>query len=163
MVIDHILDAELILVGLDASGVEDAIRKLGRLLLEKGCVKDAFIDGVLNREKEFPTGLPTKPVGVALPHTDPEHVNQTRIAIGTLAAPLEFRAMGTREGTVAVRIIFLMALKEEDERVAMLQQLAELLSNPEVVEKLGAARNADEIVGLLHARFAGEEEKLTQT
>lgn len=41
------------------------------LLKEKGYVRDSFLDAILAREKAYPTGLPTLPVAIALPHTDP--------------------------------------------------------------------------------------------
>ena len=51
---------DLVVFGVDAKDAEDAIRQVGRHLLDKGFVKDTYIDAVAQREKEYPTGLQLK-------------------------------------------------------------------------------------------------------
>ena len=63
---------------------DEAMMKLASLLKNGGFVKESFEKAVLDREKIFPTGLPTKPIGVAIPHTDAEHVNKGAMAVGIL-------------------------------------------------------------------------------
>ena len=43
---------DLVVFGVDAKDAEDAIRQVGRHLLDKGFVKDTYIDAVAQREKE---------------------------------------------------------------------------------------------------------------
>ena len=45
------------------------LRKLSQKLIQKGYVKDSFEAALLEREKEFPTGLQLENTAVAIPHT----------------------------------------------------------------------------------------------
>lgn len=64
---------------------QDIIRTLANPLINDGMVVSDFADHVIEREKSFPTGLAVEPVGVAIPHTDHQHVRQNAISIGILA------------------------------------------------------------------------------
>ncbi|WP_143786811.1 PTS sugar transporter subunit IIA, partial [Oenococcus oeni] len=46
------------------------LKTLTRFLEEKNCVKSSYQQAIINRESQFPTGLNTTTVGVAIPHTD---------------------------------------------------------------------------------------------
>src|SRR5579862_6898362 len=48
----------------------DALRQAAALLARVAAVTDDYADAVIAREADYPTGLPTEPVGVALPHAD---------------------------------------------------------------------------------------------
>ncbi len=75
--ISNFIHEDIILLGVDATDREDAIRQLGKVMFDKGYVKDTYVDAVITREKSFPTGLPTEEVKVAIPHTDTTHVNSS--------------------------------------------------------------------------------------
>jgi PTS system galactitol-specific IIA component len=83
-----------ILVNDPSQSREEIIRKLGALLRANRFVKDTFIDAVLEREIVFPTGLQTTTVGVAIPHTDAEHVIKSTVGIATLESEVVFMGMG---------------------------------------------------------------------
>jgi len=70
------LDESLILTDLEVTDKEELLKMMGTNLMEKGLVKESFIKAIIEREKNYATGLPTKSVSVAIPHTDPEHVNK---------------------------------------------------------------------------------------
>ena len=69
---------ELILRNVEAKNAEDAIRQVGQRFFDAGFVKDTYIDAVLAREVTYPTGLQLAEIGVAMPHTDPQHVYRPR-------------------------------------------------------------------------------------
>ncbi len=54
-------------VGLNQASVskEDAIREAGALLVKQGCVKDAYVDAMVEREKLVTTYMS---MGIAIPH-----------------------------------------------------------------------------------------------
>ena len=51
----------------------------------------------MKRESVYPTGLPVGEINVAIPHTDPEHVNNAAICLGILEKPVTFNVMGMEE------------------------------------------------------------------
>ena len=84
------MDLDLIKINLDVNDNEEVINELGTMLLKKGYVKDTYINAVIERERILPTGLDLGELGVAIPHTDSQHVNQANIAVGLLKNPIEF-------------------------------------------------------------------------
>src|SRR6056297_1693059 len=76
-----ILAINRIQVGASAVDKFDAIRKAGGLLVTSGCVKPAYIDGMLAREATMSTYLGN---GVAIPHGEYENrgdINSTGISV----------------------------------------------------------------------------------
>ncbi|HSF83887.1 MAG TPA: PTS sugar transporter subunit IIA [Anaerolineales bacterium] len=126
-----------IMVGLKSRNAQSAIRQLGRTLVESDHVHPEFIEDVCKRERIFPTGLPTEPFATAIPHADPTHVLRSALSIGILASPVSFSQMGT-DGSVQVqvRIIFLLAIKQREKQVGMLQELVGLIQNPFLLTQL---------------------------
>lgn len=86
-------------------------------------MKDSFAENVLKREEVFPTGLLINDVGIAIPHTDAEHVNDSQIAFMSLKKPVTFYEMGTADKEISVSLIFMLALKEPHAQLEMLQKL----------------------------------------
>ena len=78
MSIAKFLSPDAIMLNLTVESSEEVIRALGGTLLERGLVKDDFIEATLKREAEMPTGLPLGgDVNAAIPHVDIEYVNQS--------------------------------------------------------------------------------------
>ena len=85
---------ELIEIDLDVKTSHEVIERLSKLLYKGGYVKDSFLDAVIEREKQYATGIPLDPVGIAIPHTDGIHVKKRAVAVGILANPIKFGTMG---------------------------------------------------------------------
>ncbi len=138
----------LVATGLPARDAGGAIRALCRLLADAGHVGPDYADAVVARETRFPTGLPTDPP-VALPHADPDAVRRTAIAVGILPAPVTFKEMGNPEHDLAVRVVFLLAVRGKDEAVQLLKRLVLAFRNHDALTRLGRAPSADEARAVL--------------
>lgn len=143
------VEKELAIIELEANSKEEALRLLGSRLIEQEYVKEDFIESLLEREKNYPTGLPTEPFGVAIPHTDGDRVHKSTVAFASLKNPVKFLMMGTDDKLVDVKLIFMLALKSPDDQLEMLQKLMELIQDPEMVSKLVQVKSADELNGLV--------------
>ena len=148
-----IFSEELVVIGLKATNRDRAIETLAKLMLDNDCVEESFLNAVLEREKVFPTGLATTPFGVALPHTDCEHVKRTRIAVGVLSNPVEFHAMDDPDATIEVKLIFLMAIRESEALINILQKLAEVFQTPEVLDRISAASSPSQVTQILESQM----------
>lgn len=148
MPMSNCFSKDLILINLKAASAEEAIRALSCRLEEHGYVKPSFCEAVIDREKIFATGLPVDPMGVAIPHTDAEHVNQMAIALGVLSSPVKFGLMGG-EGEVEVDLIFLMALDNCTSQISMLQSLAEFVHKDGLVERIRTLQDEQTILEIL--------------
>ena len=118
-----LLDQNLVMINLEAETQQEALEKLAGRLYETGYVKETYAQAILEREKVFPTGLPTEGYGVAIPHTDVEHVHKPAVALGILQKPVKFNLMGdlNPESQVDVQIMFMLAIKEPHMQLELLQ------------------------------------------
>jgi PTS system galactitol-specific IIA component len=137
------LDKELVAIELEAETKEEVLSLLGNRLLEKGYVKEGFVESILAREKAFPTGLPTEPFGVAIPHTDGDMVNEAKIAFASLKKPVKFFVMGQNNELVDIKVVFLLALTTPEGQLEMLQKLVGLFQQPDMVARLAEVKDAD--------------------
>lgn len=136
---------ELIMRNVEAKDAEDAIRQVGQRFLDAGFVKDTYIDAVLAREATYPTGLQLAEIGVAMPHTDPQHVYRPGVCIAQLAHPVTFAHMGDPDTLVEAEMLFMMAIQDPDEQVELLQKVLSVFQQPEVVAEFRAAKTDDEL------------------
>lgn len=59
---------DLVATNLSADDSSDAINKLSKLLTAKEYVSEEYAGKVIEREREYPTGLQTKGPAIAIPH-----------------------------------------------------------------------------------------------
>lgn len=136
---------ELILVDVEANNYEEAIRKVGKKLFDNGYVKDTYIDAVVAREAEFPTGLHLENIDIAMPHTAGIHVNTPAVCVAKLAKPVVFSHMGDPKTKVNATLLFMMAIKNPDEQIETLQAVMGVFTNQEAIEELKAAKTEAEL------------------
>lgn len=137
---------ELVILELEAESDGEAIEKLAALMLEKGVVKESFLPAILQREQEYCTGLQFEEMGIAVPHTMPEHVNEAAVAIGVMKRPVAFRAMGMPEEQVPVELVFMLAIRKAHDQLEFLQALMTAFQRPGVLPGLKAAANPEELI-----------------
>lgn len=145
-----LLSPDLVQLGIEADTKEEVIEKLANLLINKGYVKNSYLEAILEREKVFPTGLPTEGVGVAIPHADIKHVNVPAIAIAILKKPVEFNVMGNPDEKVEVKIVFMMAIKEPHMQINLLKNLVSVFQDKKLLIRLTNATNKNNIISLLN-------------
>lgn len=131
---------------------EEALKYLAQKLLDEGAVKESFISSIYEREKLAPTGLEFAGYAVAIPHTDSEHVKNTRVALMTLKNTVPFNEMAG-SGKVNVNLIVMLAIKEAHSQVDMLRRLIELLQDGEKVQKILSFKSEqkEEVLQILSA------------
>ncbi len=132
---------------------DEAILKLVSLLEEKGYVKPSFGQACIEREKVYPTGLPTQPFGIAIPHTDCEHVERGAIAVGVLPETVRFVEMGCLDDSfVDAHVIVVLAIADAEAVAGVLRELALAFQDANFVTGLTEAREADAVLNLFAAR-----------
>lgn len=124
---------------------EEVLSAIADALCEQGLVKDTYKEAILNREKEFPTGLNTGGINLAIPHADVVHVNKPAIAIAILDKPVEFQAMDEPEQTILVQVVVMLALKEAHGHIEMLQKVVGLIQDQALVKQLIELEDKTEI------------------
>ncbi|WP_316669168.1 PTS sugar transporter subunit IIA [uncultured Propionibacterium sp.] len=145
-----LIPPELVHVGLSAADREELFTTMAARLEGLGHVRGTFLQGLLVRESRFPTGLPING-GVAIPHTDPEHVLSSCISIATLARPVMFGQMGGEDETIPVRLVLMLALRGSDDHLAVLKKMMTSLQDGAFVGALLASASAEDIAARARA------------
>ena len=120
-----LISPDIITLGLKAKNQEEVLIYLGEKLKRKGYVKESFLNALIAREKEYPTGLGR----LAIPHTDREHTLKDAIAIATLTRPVEFKMMDDEEKSTLVSAIFMLALSSNSQQIDTLKTLMSLVQD----------------------------------
>ena len=128
----------------DFKSQKELFEFLGGKLYEKNLVKENYTIGIIEREAVFPTGLLVNGIGLAIPHTDLERVNESQVGFVSLKETIQFKEMGNDENIVNVKIVFMLALKQAHEQLEMLQKLVDLFQNEEMINKLIECTNIND-------------------
>ncbi len=155
---NSLFDERLVLVGLNGNDSEHVLVALTQLLVQAEYVEPGYVDVVLARENDFPTGLPTEPVPVAIPHGDPDHVIKSGVAVGILSKPIPFKEMGSPTNTLKVKMVFVLAIKETEHQTRILQQFMRIFQKRVVLEQLCRANKPETVVKLLKAEVSESPE-----
>ena len=120
---------------------EEAIRRAGELLVERGCVEPAYIEAMLEREKLVSTYMG---MGIAIPHgTAQAKGTVKKTAITMLQYP-----EGVDFGDEKAQLVFGIA-GIGDEHLDLLGKIAACLDDPEVLEKMKTTDDVDWIMETL--------------
>lgn len=149
---DSLFKEELILLNICANSNVEAIEQISQRLYVNGYVDSQFNYEIQKRERIFPTGLPTAPFGTSIPHTDSEYVINNAIAIGVLKDPVEFQVMGSNKDFVPVKIIFIIAQKEEKMQIDYLKWLIGIIQDENLLKNLVTMNHPKEILRLLNIK-----------
>lgn len=123
----------------------ELFEKLSTELEAKGIVQQPFLTALIERESEFPTGLPLK-IGVAIPHTDGTYVNEDRLVFATLKQPILFNEMGgDEEDVLNVSVVIMLAIKEGKKHLSVLQKLIESIQKDGFIEELVQAKDTNKM------------------
>lgn len=150
----EIIKKELILRVPHAKTSEEILTMTADCLRQQGYVKDSFKAALLDREKNFPTGIRVGNINVAIPHTDAVHVLKTTIAVALLEEPVAFREIGTNDGTVDVSIVLNMAIQDGNKQVDFLRKISELIQNQDCLKEILTADNTEKIAAILNQKLS---------
>lgn len=151
--VHKMFNKELIFVFPHMEDKETLIERLGSAAVERALVLPSFTKAVIDREKDYPTGLSTEYIDLAVPHTDACHVIQQAIIVAKLDDPVTFVAMGSDDKTVAAKYVFLLLLKNDGEQVPLLQKLMDMCSDKDATDALKKADTPEEIFKVIYEYY----------
>ena len=131
---------------------EELLRSLGDAAVAAGQAAPGYADALLEREEQFPTGLPVSG-GVAIPHTAAEHVTGNTIAVASLSQPVTFEEMGGSGREIEVDLVLLLILGDAEQHVEHLSRLIRTIQDEQFTGQLRAAQTAEEITAVLNERL----------
>jgi PTS system nitrogen regulatory IIA component len=140
-----ILPVAQVLVHVDASSKKRAFEEAG-LLFENlhGFSRSLITDSLFSRERLGSTGLGH---GVAIPHGRIKGLKAPMAAVLQLAQPIGFDAPD--EQKVSLLIFLLVPEAATQKHLEILSEIAEMLSDANLREKMAASASADDLHGLI--------------
>lgn len=117
-----------------ASDREEAIRLCGNALYENGFVSRQFAQLCVNREKDYPTGLPTE-IPTAIPHAKDDGITQSSVCFLKLEKPVVFRRMDDDTEEISTDMVFNLAVKDPNQHLEALQNMMTFLNDTEALQK----------------------------
>ena len=147
------LRPEFVALDLCADTAGAAIEALAQKLIDAEVVKPSFLPAILKREEEFCTGLAFDEMGIAVPHTDPEHVNAPCIGIASLQKPVTFQSMGTPDVPCEVEMLFMLGITDPHTQLDFLQSLMSSFLVSGRLTALKATDSPERMVELFESYF----------
>ena len=136
-----------IVMDLDASTQDDALKQLSLILKKNGNVSDAevFYEDVVRRESITTTGIGNN---IAIPHGKSSAVTDTTMLFAKNKIPLEWNSLDEQK----VNIIFLMAVSPDaigNEHLKMLAKLSGKLMDDDFVLAIKNAKTSERVLEII--------------
>lgn len=142
-------DQKFLYYSFDEEDQEALLREMSGVLIDAGFVHESYSEAVIEREQVFPTGLPTQGINVAIPHTDSDHVKKEGFLVGVLGKPVTFEMMASKDVFLEVELIFMLAIKQPENQLEMLQKLMLLCQDEKNLQLLKSKEKVVEVEQLL--------------
>ena len=136
-----VIDAAGIRLNCPSVSKEEAIRAAGELLVRQGCVDEAYVDAMIERERLVSTYMG---MGIAIPHGTSEakaFVQKTGIVLLQYPEGVEF-------GDEKAQLVFGIA-GVGDEHLELLAKICDALEDEEILEKMKTTDRVDWILQVL--------------
>lgn len=144
--------------GYFASGTtrDDVLNEMAGYLAAKGAVKETYGAAVIERENTYPTGIPSEPIGVAIPHSERRDlVLDTTILVAKLAQDVRFQRIDDADLQVGVRVIFMLAVDSNQGQLETIATVMELVQDEKLIQKIVEATSPEEIQQAVSAAYCG--------
>ncbi|MFR3298679.1 MAG: PTS sugar transporter subunit IIA [Fusobacterium sp.] len=127
-----------------AENWEKAIETAAQPLIKNGKIKYGYVENIIKNIKELGPYIILLP-GVAMPHARPdENVIESSLSLLKINKGVSFS-----EDTEDVKLMFVLAAKDSNSHIDIIEQLTELLGDDEKIERLMNAETVEEVENLI--------------
>ena len=124
---------------------KEAIQIAARPLLAEDAISPAYVESIIKQKEEIGPYFVIAP-RIAMPHTRPEHgAKALGLSIVKLGQAVEFNS----EDNDPVDAIFMFSAPDSNSHIEMISQLAEVLSDDEVMQQIFSTQSAEELQAIL--------------
>ncbi len=142
-------DHHLCFFQLNVTDKEELFKIMAGKLHDEGFVKENYLNGIISREKDYPTAIEINNIGFAIPHTDSTKVNNSQICFASLEKPVIFQSMTDKNQDIAVNFVFMLAMSQPHEHAETLQNMVALFQDKVAVNKLKLCHNVKDFTQIL--------------
>ncbi len=124
---------------------KEAIETAARPLLAEGAISTEYVASIIKQKEEIGPYFVIAP-RIAMPHTRPEHGAK---ALGLSIVKLGQAVAFNSEENDPVDAIFMFSAPDSNSHIEMISQLAEVLSDDEVMEQIYRAESTEQLQAIL--------------
>lgn len=148
--IDNLLNEENVDINIDVKSWQEAIEKVGYLLLANNKIEKRYIDSMIDTVNNMgPYIVMAK--GIAMPHSRPEHgAKETSLSIITLKEPVEF---GNEDFDPVTMVIGLSSVDSKS-HLELLSDLSNIMDDEELIEKVKCCKSKNELITLINKVYS---------
>ncbi len=145
-ILNDYMDKDLIFLGLKINEQKNLLEYMAKELNRFESVNEKFIEKVIEREQEFPTGLQLEDIGVAIPHSDIDYVYMPAVAMAVLKDTVNFCSMENNDKTVPVSIVFMLAVSDGNKQLELLQEIMRIIQSKTAIKNIIKASTKEEVL-----------------
>lgn len=149
MVLRDLINEKLTDIQLLADTDEQAIMKLGELLIDNGFTDNEYVESVWTREQEFPTGIENNGCNFAITHANGGTVHKPAIAMGVLKEPVEFKRIDDPSASIPIKIVLMLAFTTPEDQLEALKMLVKKLQSAELFNQICSCNNSSNAIQLI--------------
>ena len=148
--IDNLLNEENVDINIDVKSWQEAIEKVGNLLLANNKIEKRYIESMIDTVNNMgPYIVMAK--GIAMPHARPEHgAKETSLSIITLKEPVEF---GNEDFDPVTMVIGLSSVDSKS-HLELLSDLSNIMDDEELIEKVKYCKSKRELIELINKVYS---------
>lgn len=154
---DQLLTPSHVLLGLDASTREEALRTVAKAAEDDGVTDsaDALYQAIMDREAQADTGLMD---GYAIPHAKTDAANRVAMFYARTTRPLEWPTMDDSKVT-NLFVLISPASNQDNAHLKMLSNLASCLLEDDFKQKVPTINDVDALVSYVSEYMRKESEE----
>lgn len=132
---------------------KEFFEQVTKRLVSDGYVDENYLEAIIEREKEFPTGVCTETSCVAIPHVEADYVKKSVIVVSQLTHPIPWGNMENENEKVPVKIVFNLVLTKQEKHIEVLQQVVQLIQDDDLMNELIHAKTSTVILEKIERRL----------
>lgn len=148
------IDKNYIYLDKEYASQKDMFDHMSDILIANNLVTPEYKNAILERESEYPTGLPNQ---VAIPHLSSEYSLTNKIVYVRLNKPVEFVEMGTDDEFVDVKHLFFIILNEGERHIHLLSSIITMINNEDNIKALELMETIEEVKDFLDKYLEKED------
>ncbi|MEA5026091.1 MAG: PTS sugar transporter subunit IIA [Erysipelotrichaceae bacterium] len=122
---------------------------INQVLVDSEYVDERFLQAIQKREQDFPTGIKTAKMGIALPHVDADYIKANALLICTLDPAVEFRRMDDVKTKIDVWIAFILLIKDPHIHIDAISQLTSVWQSERILQSIYQASTKAEVMKII--------------
>lgn len=112
---------------------ENVFNEIHQDLLRQNCVTEDFLQNLLEREKNYPTGIALTPIdpelpNIAIPHTETQFVKASGIVPVKLNYPITFYNMISPKEKLSVSFLFMILNQNGQDQTGLLAAIMDFIN-----------------------------------